>query len=131
MPEPTPITQRFWDALRAHRIEIQRCRECRAWFFDPRAACPRCWSTDLEWAEISGRGRICSFTIARVPTAPHFRDESPQRIAIVELDEGPRLTTTIPGSAPEELRVGLRVRPVCEDVRDRGITLLRYAVERE
>jgi uncharacterized OB-fold protein len=121
------VTRPFWDALRAHRVDIQRCRECAAFCFYPRAACPRCWRRTLDWVTVPGTGHVHTFTVARAPTAPHFEDEVPQLIAIVELDEGPRLTTTLVGMRPEEVRVGLRVEPVFEDVPGRDITLLRYA----
>ena len=80
---------------------------------------------------VSGSGRVYSFTIAHVATAPHFRDEVPQIIAVVELDEGPRLTTTLIGVAPERVRVGMRVRPVFDDIPGHSVTLLRYAEDTE
>ena len=127
LPQPTPVTQPFWDALREHRVVIQRCRECGAHVYYPRAACSACWSPDLDWVEVSGRGEVHTFTIARAPTAPHFRDEVPQIIALVELDEGVRLTTTLPGLRPEDVRVGLAVEPRFDDVPGGEVTLLRYA----
>lgn len=136
-PHPTPLTQPFWDALREERILLQRCRACDSWVYYPRARCPRCLSDGLVWQEVSGRGHLFSFTVTHQPTTPQFADEMPQLIAIVELDEGVKLTTTLVGplvGAPGRpvvdgegggLKVGLPVVPVF-DHGDDGITLLRY-----
>ena len=126
-PQPTPTSQRFWDALRQHRLEMQHCTPCDAYFFYPRAACPRCWSRDFTWRGLSGEGVLHTFTVTRVPTAPHFRAEVPQLIAVVELPEGPRLTSTLVGIEPEAVEVGMRVVPVFDDLDDVPLTLLRYA----
>jgi hypothetical protein len=91
---------------------------------------PRTLAGDLEWREISGMGTLYSFTVARRPVGPHFADAIPQMLAIVEWDEGPRFSTEIVDVAPEELSVGMRVKPVFSDYPDAfagtGATLLRY-----
>ena len=97
-PVPTPITQPFWDALREERVELQRCGACDTWVYYPRA---------------------------HQPTTYQFADEMPQLIAIVELDEGPRLTTTLVGVEHTELTIGTKVVPVF-DHGDDGLTLLRF-----
>jgi uncharacterized protein len=62
----------------------------------------------------------------RRPTAPAFADETPQLIAVVELDEGPRLTTTLVNVAPDAVRIGMKLRPFFDDQAGQDITLLRY-----
>jgi uncharacterized protein len=74
---------------------------------------------------VTGHGRLHSYTVARQATSPHFAGQEPQLLAIVELDEGPRLTTTLVDVAPEQVRVGVEVAPVFDHVDD-GHTLLRY-----
>jgi len=66
------------------------------------------------------------YTIACRPTAPAFADETPQRIAVVELDEGPRLTTTLVNVAPDAVRIGMKLRPFFDDQAQQDVTLLRY-----
>jgi uncharacterized OB-fold protein len=124
-PTPTPTSQPFWAALGEHRLEIQRCAHCGAWVHYPRRRCPVCLSAELGWHEVDGAARITSFTVTHTPTAPVFADEVPQLLGVVELDQGPRLTTTFVGITPEELRVGLRVRPVFDDLTNE-VTLLRF-----
>ncbi|HMW22156.1 MAG TPA: OB-fold domain-containing protein [Burkholderiaceae bacterium] len=124
LPHPTPISQPWWDALKAHELHLQRCDQGH-WFFFPRQHCPVCGSRQVAWHPVSGQGTLYSFTVARVPTLPEFTDEMPQLLAVVELDEGPRLNTTLVGVAPEAIRIGQRLRPVFDD-RPGEVTLLRY-----
>jgi uncharacterized OB-fold protein len=123
-PEPTPVSQRFWDALRHERIELQRCDDCGRWVYYPRSRCPACLSDRLTWTPVDGDGTIYTFTVAEQPTAPPFADEVPQLLAIVELSEGVRVSTTLVDVDPGDLRVGMPVRPVFDH--GDGITLLRF-----
>ena len=123
-PVPTPVSQPFWDALHDERIVLQHCAACGAWVYYPRARCPRCLSDELPWEPVSGSGTVFTFTLAAQPTAPPFADEVPQLIAIVELDEGVRVTSTIVG-VPADVRIGAPLEPVF-DHGDDGITLLRF-----
>jgi uncharacterized OB-fold protein len=125
LPEPTPISQPFWEATRKHVLSIQRCEACKDYVFYPRSLCPHCGSAELVWTQVSGCGEVYSFTVARRPTMFAFQDEVPYVIAIVELDEGPRMTTNIVGCAPESVRIGMRVEVVFEDV-SHEITLVKF-----
>ena len=133
MPVPTPTTQPFWDALREHRIRIQYSPSSQSHVFYPRVRAPRTLADDLEWREISGRGTLYSFTVARRPVGPHFTDAVPLLTAIVEWDEGPRFSTELVNIAPEDIKIGMRVRPVFVDYRgdhpEHDITMLRYEPE--
>jgi uncharacterized protein len=124
-PVPTSVSAPFWDGLREERILLQRCDDCNRWVHYPRRRCSHCLSDHLSWHEVSGRGRIYTFTVARQASTPAFADEVPQIITIVELDAGPRLTTTLVEVPDEEAAVGMTVEPVF-DHGDDGITLLRF-----
>ena len=128
LPRPTPLSQPFWDGLREHQLRLQQCGDCGHWIFFPRSHCPSCGSRRLGWKSVSGLGRLYTYTVARVPTLPEFSDELPQLLAVVELDEGPHLNTTLVGVAPEALHVGMRVRPVFDE-RPGRVILLRYTPE--
>jgi uncharacterized OB-fold protein len=125
LPQPTPITQPFWGAARQHRLSIQRCRSCEQYVFYPRPLCPHCGSADLEWRDVSGRGTVYSYTIARRATARPFEPDVPYVIAIVELEEGPRMTTNIVGCPPDDVRIGMAVVAQFEDASDE-ITLVKF-----
>ncbi|MGY9074377.1 MAG: Zn-ribbon domain-containing OB-fold protein [Acidimicrobiales bacterium] len=124
-PMPTPTSQPFWDALAEGRVDIQRCGQCESWVYYPRARCPQCLSDQLTWTTISGEGNVYTFTVARQPTTPAFSEVENPIIAVVELDEGVRVTTSLEGVAPADVRVGMRVGPVFAPADD-GMWLLRH-----
>lgn len=125
VPTPTPTSLPFWAALREHRIEIQFSPSSNEWIFYPRVRAPKTLADDLEWREISGLGTIYTFTIASRPTAPPWADSVPQRLAVVEWDEGPKFTTEMVEGGPE-LHIGQRVEPVFVDIAGSDVTLLKY-----
>jgi uncharacterized protein len=125
LPRATAQSQPFWDGLKSRQVKLQHCSGCAAWNFFPRLHCPACGSRTMVWREVSGEGQLYSFTVARVPTLPEFTDEMPQLLAVVQLDEGPHINTTMVGVSPEALKVGQRVRPVFDE-RPGSVSLLRY-----
>jgi uncharacterized protein len=124
LPHPTTISAPYWEGLQAHEVRLQRC-EHGHWLFFPRTHCPTCGSRQLQWHQVSGEGTLYTYTVARVPTLPEFTDEMPQLLAVVELDEGVHINTTLVGVAPDQISVGQRVRPVFDD-RPGSATLLRF-----
>jgi uncharacterized OB-fold protein len=126
LPTPTHVSQPFWDGLRQHKVLLQYSPSTGQWLFYPRSRAPGSLANDLEYREVSGQGHVHTFTIARRPTAPAWEDAVPQLLAVVELDEGPRLTTELVNIAPEDIKVGMRVKPVFEPQGESGITLLKY-----
>jgi uncharacterized OB-fold protein len=128
LPRPSPFSQPFWDAARDHRLMIQRCGRCGTHVFYPRYNCTSCGAVALEWVEASGRGTVYTFTVARRPTHPALADKVPYVIAIVELEEGPRMTTNIVGCDPDAVRIGMPVAASYED--HDGGTLVMFAPER-
>lgn len=125
LPDPTPVSQPYWDALREHRIRIQYSPSAGQWVFYPRLLAPGTLADDLEWREISGAGTLHTFTVAERPTAPPWADVVPQLLAVVEWDEGPRVSTELVDVAPGDIRIGMRVGPVFHD-HESGPTLLHY-----
>jgi uncharacterized OB-fold protein len=119
------VSQPFWDALRAEHVELQRCDDCGRWVHYPRSRCPSCLSDRLTWTTVDGLGTVYTFTVAEQATAPPFADEVPQLLAIVELTEGVRMSTTLVGVDPAAITVGMPVVPVF-DHGDDGMTLLRF-----
>lgn len=126
MPLATTISTPFWDGLKDGRVMLQQCSACQGWVFYPRRHCSHCWSHDLAWKEVSGKGRLYTYTVARVPTLPEFASAEPQILAVVELDEGVRMNTTLVGLDPERIEVGMQVKPVRATVNEEGAVLLRY-----
>ena len=113
LPKPSPTSRPFWDAARRHELQLQRCQACSNFIYYPRVRCPHCFSDRLEWRKVSGRGKVYSYTVVRRPSSRVF--ESPYILAIVELDEGPRMTTNVVAK-PEQMKVEMPVEVFFEDV---------------
>lgn len=122
LPRPSEHSAGFWAATTEGRFVIQTCNRCGATLFYPRVNCPGCGATDLVDTDASGRGTVYTFTIARRPTHRAFAEAGPYVIAIVELTEGPRVTTNIVDCDPEEVHVGMPVEVTFADEVD-GIAL--------
>ena len=116
-PEIDRINAPYWAALRERRLTFQRCAHGHRWL-PPRAACPHCLSTSIAWVDAAGGGRLVSWVVYRVAFHDAFKGRLPYNVALVELDEGPRLITNI--RAPHDaLRGDARVR-VAFDVEGHG-----------
>ncbi len=126
LPRPTPETQEFWDGLKRHELRIQQCRDCRRHYFYPRPFCPRCHSQNVEWTTVSGRGTLETFVINHRPMRG-FEDETPYVIAVVTLDEGPRMMTNLINVEPdpEHVQTDMAVEIVYDDVTDE-VTLAKF-----
>ena len=129
LPEATPVSLPFWQALSEHRILVQYSPSLGRYVFYPRTLAPGTLADDLEWREIDGAGTVYTFTVAQRPTGPPWADAVPQILAVVQWDAGPRFSTELVDVDPADVRVGMRVRPVFCDIPDTGVTLLRYRPE--
>jgi uncharacterized protein len=125
LPEPSALSAPFWDGLRAAQLRLQRCLECERHVFYPRSVCPHCLSDRIEWITASGRGRVYSYTIVRRAMNPAFAAEVPYVFAIVQLEEGPRVTTNIVNRASDEIRVDMPVKATYDNVTPQ-IALLKF-----
>ncbi|MGD1174164.1 Zn-ribbon domain-containing OB-fold protein [Mycobacterium seoulense] len=126
VPEPTPVSRPFWDALARHRILIQYSPSLGRYVFYPRTLAPATLADDLEWREIDGAGALYTFTIARRPTGPPWAEALPQLLAVVRWDAGPKFSTELVDVEPGDIHIGMRVAPVFYDLPEGGITLLKY-----
>jgi uncharacterized OB-fold protein len=115
LPRRTPISSTHFDAAKEHRLTIQRCPR-DGFFFYPRSRCPHCLADDWTWEEMSGRGVVYAFTIDRVGHDPAQRARLPLVVAVIDLEEGARLTSNIVECAPEAVDVGMPVEVVFEDL---------------
>jgi hypothetical protein len=125
LPQPTPETQHFWDGCKAGELRLQRCPECRESYFPPRPFCPRCGSRVVEVYAASGRASLYSYVINHRPrpdmgTAPHS-------IAVVTLEEGPRMMTNIIDcpQTPQALQLDMPLEVVFQTFGEVALPLFR------
>ena len=125
LPRPSPVSQPFWEGTKARELRLHRCRDCGRHIFYPRSLCPFCLSESLDWTLAGGRGKVYSYTVVRRAAHPAFRDDVPYVLAIVELEEGPRLTTNIVNCGLEDVRVDMPVTATYDDITPE-VTLLKF-----
>jgi uncharacterized protein len=120
-PQPTPETQHFWDGTKAGELRLQRCDSCSKVYFPPRPFCPSCAAREVSVFAASGKGRLYSYVIHH-RQVPGFTP--PYAIAVVELNEGPRMMTNIVDcpQTPEALVLDMPVEIAFEKLDD-DITL--------
>ena len=107
-PRVTAFTQRFWSALQDGRLETTQCEDCGRKSFPPKPICHHCWSKNLAWVQLHGRGKLYSQTVIHAAPAV-FRGEVPYRVGIVDLDEGLRIATRIMSDTEPPLDVAVEI----------------------
>jgi uncharacterized protein len=123
LPIVTPLTEPYWTGLAEGELRHQSCRQCGNAWLPAREECPRCLADDWAWKPASGRGRIISWVVYHQAFHPAFADRLPYNVAVVELDEGPRLITNVLAPA-EDLTIE---HPVVLQVEDEsGVSVPRF-----
>ena len=116
-PEDMPDFHRpFWVALKAHELRVQKCEDCGTLRYVPKEICAACGSARCEWTPVSGRGSVYTYTVIHRGPTPAYQADAPYVIAHVELDEGPRMISNLIGCDPKDVRIGMPVEAVFEDV---------------
>jgi uncharacterized OB-fold protein len=105
----------YWNAARERRLVIRRCKACGELHFMPRYLCPACWSDQLEWIDARGTARVHSFSVIRRASDPAFASRVPYVVALVELEEGPRMMANILGEDALSVAIGDPVKVTFED----------------
>lgn len=90
LPEVTDLSRPYWDALKDNRLLIQKCVCGNSWL-PARTHCPNCLATDWKWVPSAGTGRLISWVVYHTSYHDAFKDRLPYNVALIELDEGPRL----------------------------------------
>ncbi|HZA76679.1 MAG TPA: Zn-ribbon domain-containing OB-fold protein [Acidimicrobiales bacterium] len=108
LPRPDNVSAAYWEAAARGEVLYQECPACGHRQLYPRALCTAC-AAEPEWRPASGRGTVHTFTIIRQNWAEPFRDLVPYVVAIVELEEGPRMMANITDCPPVEVRIGMPV----------------------
>lgn len=110
VPEPTEVTLAYWQAAAEGRLSLPYCLSCDRYVFYPRRACPGCLREEtLQWRDLSGFGRVYSYTVVRQAMHPAFAKAVPYVYALIDLREGVRLASWVVDCEPEAMTVDMEV----------------------
>jgi uncharacterized OB-fold protein len=106
----------FFAAAKRHELVVQRCRGCGLHRFPARDQCSSCLARESDWVRSAGRGTVFSFAVMHQVYHPGFADEVPYAVVVIELDEGARLISNLVDCPVHDVRVGMPVEVVFDDV---------------
>jgi uncharacterized protein len=112
IPTSDERSKPFFDATLRGELLLQHCGTCGRWTWPVKVRCIECLADDLRWEPASGLGTLYTFTLVHQIVHPGFKDETPYNLALVDLDEGVRVHTSIVGVPNDELRIGMRLSVV-------------------
>ncbi len=124
-PRPAPESLAYWQAAKEHRLALPKCEDCSQFWFPPSRTCPHCLSTNVSFQNVSGRGKVFSFVTFHRVYRPAFAEDVPYVVALVELEEGPRVLTNILGVTHEDVRCEMPVEVVFDDY-DEDIAIPKF-----
>lgn len=110
LPKPDALSKAYWDGARKHTLLLQNCRACGHRWHPPTPICPQCQAKNYEWKPVSGRGTVYSYTIVHHPAHVAVQDKVPYLVALITLDEGPRVVANILDCPIEDVRIGMPVK---------------------
>ena len=116
LPQIGPDMAPFFEAARRRELVVQQCAKCYALRFPARAICSRCLAREATWVPMSGRGAVFSFAVMHQAIHPGFAAEVPYPVVVIELEEGVRLLSNLVDCPLADVRIGLPVEVVFDDV---------------
>ena len=118
LPIPDEDPEPFFEACKRHELQMQKCGACGKVRFEPGPICPGCLSDKFTWERLSGNGTVYTFSVVHHPYYPGFKGELPYVIAVVVLDEGPRILTNILDCKAEDVKIDMPVKVTFKDCTD-------------
>ncbi|MDR0911191.1 MAG: Zn-ribbon domain-containing OB-fold protein [Methanobrevibacter sp.] len=114
-------TIRTWrHANERYNLIGSKCNTCGEVFFPSRVVCPSCRRKgDIEPIQFKGTGKIHTFSIVRTPTSD-FKTIAPYAIAVVDLDEGAKISAQIVDVDVDDIAIGDPVELVFRKIREDG-----------
>ena len=116
---------RFWREIpQRYNLIGNKCGKCGKVFFPPRESCPDCRRKSIgkmKKYKLSGKGEVVSYTIIYVGPE-EFEEQVPYPVAIIELEEGPRITAQIVDCNLDEVNIGMKVESTFRRIQEDGDT---------
>ena len=125
LPKIDERTRPHWEGNAVHELRVQRCDDCGTMRFPASRWCAHCLGEKTSWQTVSGKGKIWSWCVFHRAYFKGFEPEVPYAVALVELDEGPKMYSNLVGIPREQIKIGMRVRAVFDKVTD-DVTLVKF-----
>jgi uncharacterized OB-fold protein len=106
--QPPFTIEQFYKFLSQQKLMAGKCLKCGKIHLPPRPMCDNCFSKDFEWLQISGKGKLVTYTVIHV--APQqFQALTPYAVGIVELEKSLKIPGMIQGTTQEHLKIGMEL----------------------
>lgn len=128
LPTISEETREFWEGARQGRIRMQQCGACRHIRFPINHVCPRCLSGEFKWVDLSGRGEVFSYVVFHQLYNKAFEKDLPYNVALVQLEEGPRMYSNIVGVDNDAVKIGDKVEAIFDPV-TAEVTIPRFQLK--
>jgi hypothetical protein len=125
VPVPDARSAPFFDGARAGRLMLQRCARCASWIHPVRTRCPACGGAEIEWAPACGRARLHSWGLLRRAYHPDHAKRLPIALAVVDLEEGVRMSANLTAADTGAIRCGMPLEVAFEAVGDEYVPVFR------
>ena len=112
-----PYAEQFWEFTKVKELRLQQCSECSKFRFPPSAVCDNCLSEQFGWTQLSGRGKVISWTTFHRAYFPEY--PAGHTSLVLELDEGPLFISYPVDIAPSDLAEGIPLQLRWVDGEDR------------
>ena len=125
LPTITEVNRPFWEGCRDGVLRMQACRPAGHLRYPISEICPRCLSSDYDWRELSGEGEVLSAVTFQRAYNPAYAGLVPYNVALVQLDEGPRMFSNLLPLDRRDVPAGTRVRVAFDPVAG-GLAIPRF-----
>src|SRR6266508_2927235 len=116
LPVKTEENAPYWDSAKVHALALQSCGACGRFRYPVAEFCPTCLSEESAWKPVSGKATLYSFIIVHQRYDPSFAEDLPYNIAVVVLEEGPRLVSNVVDVDNAALRIGMPLTITYDDI---------------
>ncbi len=128
LPIPNADTRTFWEGCRNHQLRFQKCGKCGLVRWPPSIICPKCHSLEHGWVLAGGKGEVFTYAVYHQAFHAAFQKDLPYVVAVIHLEEGPHILSSLVGCDHRQVRCGMPVRLVWED-RPEGISIPRFTAQ--
>lgn len=123
-PVITDVNRGFWEGAASGVLSVQQCDDCQHLRYPPASRCPECLSAGWKWLPLSGRGEVLSYIRIHQKYNAAWADRVPYNVAIIQLDEGPRMISNVLPMSRPDVEVGMPVQVVFTD--EDGVVIPRF-----